>query len=642
MGLNASPPVEDRRLSPITGWGREHWLHYADTLLTGAHRHSSPGHARVRFPSARTQTAVDELEGFARTFMLGALSIAAGGRSRGDLIDRYARALDSGTDPGHPEAWPAIADHDQTLVEATAVALGLHWSRPWLWSALSSEVQERVISWLSGGRDRWCADNNHVLFGATVEAFLASAGAEHDPGAIEAALHRTEDFYAGDGWYSDGLGRRFDHYNAWTFHLYPLVIGELLGGGALPPAYEVYRSRLRMFCADYQHLFDAAGSPVLQGRSLTYRWGVLAPFWLAARYDCSPLGPGRTRRLASGVLQHFVARGVGADGVLGLGWHGDTASVLQPYNAPGSPHWASKGFLGLLLPAEHPVWTATEQPLAVEQGDVAVPMAAPGWLAVGTRADGLVRLLNHGSDGHPQVDGRWYRRLAFSTVTAPVELDGLRDNVVDVPVAGRPARHRGLRGGGVRPTGAGSCYRLDAGGRDIAVDVATTAFGALEVRVARLRGVIGLPVRVSGWPVAGPEPLCCKTTDDGVRVSRSDALSSALGVVGSNTEAPFEVEVRLARADTPFGDVVGLPFAALARADQNEVLVACWVALTGCDAPTSVLDDLKVHWLTDGAEVRSGGQRRRLWWSGDQGWPADRLNQGVFHPGSAHPRSSGR
>lgn len=493
-------------------------------------------------------------------------------------------------------------------------------------------MQDRLIEWLSGGRGRCCADNNHVLFGATVEAFLASVGAEHDSGAIDAALARAEDFYVGDGWYSDGVGRRFDHYNAWTFHLYPLVIGEMLGGGALPPDFDVYRSRLRMFCADYQDLFDATGAAVLQGRSLTYRCGVVAPFWMAARYDCSPLGPGHTRRLASGVLRHFVSHSVGADGVLGLGWHGNTASVLLPYNAPGSPYWASKGFLGLLLPAEHPVWTDPEQPLPTEEHDVSVPMAAPGWLAVRTRSDGLLRLLNHGSDGHPQVDDRWYRRLAFSTATAPVEIDGLRDNVVDVPAGRRPARHRGLRGGRVGPTGAGSSYRLDAGGRDVVLDVATTVFGALEIRVARLRGVVGLPVPASGYPVAAPEPLCCEAPGDCVRVSRGDGLSSALGVVGSSADAPFRAEVRLACADTPFGDVVGLPFAELSRAEQNEVLVVWWVALTGLAEPTPVDADINVRWLEDGAEVSQAGQRRRLQWPGERGWPADQVNQGVFDP----------
>lgn len=632
MSLAATLPVDDRQLSPITGWGREHWVHCADTLLAGAHRYSSPGHARVRFASAQPQDTTDELEGFARTFLLGALRIAAGGDSRADLIDWYARALTSGSDPAHPEAWPAITDHDQTLVEATAITLALHWSREWLWPGLSSAVQERLVGWLSGGRDRWCADNNHVLFGATVEAFLASVGADHDPGAIEAALGRAEDFYAGDGWYSDGVGRRFDHYNAWTFHLYPFVIGEMLGGGALPPDFEVYRSRLRMFCADYQHLFDAAGAPVLQGRSLTYRWGVLAPFWLAARYDCSPLSPGRIRRLASGVLRHFVSHGVGDEGVLGLGWHGDSASVLQPYNAPGSPHWASKGFLGLLLPADHPVWTATEEPQAVEEHDVRVPMAAPGWLAVGTRSDGLVRLLNHGSDGHPQVDGRWYRRLAFSTATAPVEVDGLRDNVVDVPACDRPARHRGLRGGRVRPTGADSSYRLDAGGRDVVVDVATTVFGALEVRVARLHGVVGLPVRVSGWSVAASRPLVSETADAYAEVRRDDGLTSVLGVLGSTPETLFGVEARLWSADTAFGTRVGLPFASFDRGARNDVVVAWWVVLTRCVEPTPVGADIGLRWLADGAEVSYAGQRRRLQWAGDRGWPADQLNQSVFLP----------
>lgn len=637
MSLLSSMPAPDQRLSPITGWTRDHWLHCADSLLAGAQRHSSPGHARVRFPSVRSPDAGEELEGFARTFLLGALRIAAGGSQRDELLSWYEAALDAGSDPTHPDAWPAITDHDQTLVEATAIALALHWSREWLWPALPSRVQERLVGWLSGGRGRRCADNNHVLFGATVEAFLASVDADHDPGAIEAVLSRTEDFYLGDDWYSDGPGRRLDHYNAWTFHLYPFFIGEMLGGGALPADFDHYRSRLGMFCADYQQLFNTSGSPVLQGRSLTYRWGVVAPFWMAARYDCSPLAAGQTRRLASGVLRHFVSHGVGQDQVLGLGWHRHSASVFQSYNSAGLPYWASKGFLGLLLPADHPVWTDLEQPQALDEHDIAIPLAAPGWLVVGTHRDGVVRLLNHGSDGHPQHDDRWYRRLAFSSRTAPIEIDGIRDNVIDVPVGHRPARHRGLRAGRVGATGASCAYALDASGRDIRVDVATTVFGGLELRMARFCGVVGLPVRVSGYPVASSSTLPTETGPTYAAVSSPEGLTSALGIVECSVASviqPRVVSSTSARpgVDSPFGDVVGLPYAELDRADHDEVRIAWWVILTGSSDIDVAQLPVVVRWLDDGVEVRFGGEHRRLGWTREHRWPADRLNQGVFNP----------
>lgn len=136
MSLRSALPPYDRALSPYTGWTRTHWEVCAD-WLAGMRANASPSHARVRFPAARARDPVGELESFARTFLLGALRLADldGG---GELASWFAEGLAAGTDPNHREAWPAIKHHDQTLVEATAVALGLHWSRPWLWGAASA------------------------------------------------------------------------------------------------------------------------------------------------------------------------------------------------------------------------------------------------------------------------------------------------------------------------------------------------------------------------------------------------------------------------------------------------------------------------------------------------------------------------
>ncbi|MCW3815974.1 DUF2264 domain-containing protein [Micromonospora sp. DR5-3] len=626
------PPLDPAR-SAHTGWTRAHWEAFADHLLQGARAHSSPSHARVRFPSdARELDATDELEGFARAFLLAALRIAGARGIDDGLCEWYADALAAGSDPGHPEAWPAIGHHGQPLVEATAIAVALHWTRPWLWDRLPEPVRQRVVSWLSGSIGAWSADNNHVMFGATVQAFLASVGADHDMLEIDGALARIEDWYAGDGWYTDGRGRRFDHYNAWTFHLYPFFITDMLGEARRPHVTQTYRTRLRMFLNDYQHLFDGTGSPLLQGRSLIYRWGVVAPFWMGALQDATPLSPGRTRRLASGVLRHFVDHGVGADGTLGLGWHHDTDSLLQPYNAPGSPHWASKGFLGLLLPADHPVWTAAEEPLELEERDVLRPLPGPGWLVHGTRDDGIVRVLNHGSDGHPRKDDPLYRRLAFSTRTAPVDTP-VRDNRIDVALAGTGAsRHRGLRAGTARPDSASSCYHLDGQGRDVLVDVATTVFGPAELRLVRVRGAVALPLRISGYAVSAHSPLSVTADHGWVRASRDDGLSTLLALVGGGTgDGGVQIEATLDAQDAAFGPHVGVPWLAFTPSADFEVRVACLVALTGQPwDPAGLLASLSVRWMPNGARVNRGAEVRHVPWVGEARWAADAINQGVF------------
>lgn len=380
----------DPENAPITGWTRVHWEAVADEQIAAAWRYSSPGGAQVRFPAGREQDAEELLEGFARTFLLGAMRLAG---AAGDpeqvpagLADWYARALDAGTDPESGERWPLLTDHSQTTVEATGVALGLHLTRRWIWDGLPQKVRDNTASWLSGSAHSYGADNNHVLFAATIQAFLASAGYAHDGAGIEGALARIEDWYVGDGWYSDGEGRRFDHYNAWTFHLYPFFILDMLAEPEATGRREVYRDRLGQFVHGYSHLFGANGSPLIQGRSLIYRWGVAAPFWMALREGVTAVSPGLTRRLASGTLKYFLAGGAALDGVPTLGWHGADSSILQSYNAPGSSHWAAKGFLGLLLPASHPAWTDVEEPLPVESGDFAFPLAAPAQSGCSTAA----------------------------------------------------------------------------------------------------------------------------------------------------------------------------------------------------------------------------------------------------------------
>jgi hypothetical protein len=578
---------------------------------------------------------VDELEGFARVFLLAALRAnQAEPELRDAFVEQYTASLDAGTNPGHPDAWPRIGHHDQTMVEATAVAVALHWSRPWLWGHLPGSVRERVVDWLGAGRTSWCADNNHVLLGATVQAFLASVGADHDPAVVDAALNRMDEWYAGDGWYSDGVGRRFDHYNAWTFHLYPFLIEQMLDGqdavaAGRTPHFDVYRSRLRLFLDDYQHLFDSHGSPLVQGRSLIYRWATAAPFWMGELQGVSPLHPGRSRRLASGMLSSFVDAGAIDTGVLDLGWKRPAPDLLQAYNSAGSPLWASKGFLGLLLPSEHPAWTATEQPLQVEERDVLRPLAGPRWLAVGTRVDGITRVLNHGSDGHPRKPDKLYRRLAYSTATVPVDLDGLTDNSLAVGPRTTPSVHRGLVSGTVRRQGAASRWRVDAAGRDVTVDLATLVLGTVELRLARVSGAIDQEVRVTGWAVSSNEPATVGGEDGWASAATPDGLVSSLALVTPAGEAGVES----GRHPNALGDHAAVPYARVWADESGQTLVA-WLVHLG-SARSVDPGDITVRWSPDGAFVEASEVQHHCAWVRERPWGADDPNQGVFRVGSA-------
>lgn len=425
---------EDRLLSPHTGWTRAHWEALADAQLTAVRPYSTAGHALLHLPgpASRNGRHSDGLEGFARTFLLAGFRLArSGDNDPHGHAGWYAEGLAAGTDPHSPERWPSMRACGQAKVECASVAIALHETRPWIWDRLDDSVRQRIVAWMTELLGSEVPDNNWVWFRAITSAFLRSVGAPWSAPDIDHAIARTEAWYAGEGWYSDGGGtggplRHFDHYSGWAMHYYPLWYCRVSGDAADPALLARYRARLRRYVDDAQHLVAADGAPLYQGRSLTYRYATLCPLWAGAVFDATPLPPGRTRRLASGVLRHFTEAGCfDARGLQPLGWHGEFTAIRQPYSGPGSPYWSSKGFTGLVLPADHPVWTEKEEELPVEAGDVRRTLTAPGWLVSGTAADGIVRVVNHGSDHAsgdgtaPEADDPVYSRLAYASHSAP-------------------------------------------------------------------------------------------------------------------------------------------------------------------------------------------------------------------------------
>ncbi|MBT2424058.1 DUF2264 domain-containing protein [Streptomyces sp. ISL-22] len=539
-------PPADRTLSPHTGYTRAHWEAAADALLAAVEPYATEDRALYHFPGDRQSWSgrlSDGLEGYARTLLLAAF------RRDETALERYADGLAAGV----AGVWPRIEDRSQPLVEAASIALALRLTRPLLWDRLDDPVRQRAAAWLGDALTAEAWPCNWELFPVTVGGFLQEIG--HAPAesrkAIDRGLERIEEWYVGGGWYTDGDGRKFDYYNGWAMHLYPVLHAWLAQDDRL---LELYGGRLSRHLEDYARLFGGDGAPMHQGRSLTYRFATTAPLWLGALTGRTPLSSGETRRLASGALRYFLERGaVDADGLLTLGWHGPDEAVLQGYSGPASPYWASKGFLGLLLPAEHEVWTAVEEPAPVERGDAVTPIAAPNWLLQSTSSDGLVRLHNHGSE-----DVRYdpyYTRLAYSTVTEPstsydnsviVGDDPSRTDIVPLGVGDGWVASRHTAGGGARVTSV------------------VLARGAVEVRAHLVTGAEpGTEVRLTGW-----------ATRAGVRTELLPAvgLDAALTGVTGEGGALFAAVARLTgEADpVPLGETVTV------RADGPGELSVLW------------------------------------------------------------------
>lgn len=616
-------PAENREFSPSTGYTREHWEAAADGLLRAAWRWATPGGALLDLPGPPSASGVrsDGLEGYARTFLAAAFRIAGGrGKDPNGWLDRYAAGLAAGTrTPGRDDAesWPLIRDlhvQGQPMVESASVALGLRLTRPWLWDRLDSAVQDRAERWLRDALRHVPSPNNWYLFPFTVAGFLESVGRgdAETARARRRGLDLLEQWYRGQGWYADGEGRAFDHYNGWALHLYPVLDAHLARGEGTPAdPRQPYGARLCEYLDSHSLLFGADGAPLYFGRSLTYRFAAAAAVGLGAVTGHTPLTPGTSRRLLSGSLRYFLDRGAVDDaGLLGLGWHGAHAATLQPYSGPASPYWASKAFVCLLAPAQDPLWTATEEAAPCEREDRVLALPAPGLLVQSTRADGLVRLHNHGSDhvGPDEAESAaredpLYARHAYSTRTGPTAYGNTPDNHLAVVVAGvRSARRR------IHPLGAGhgegwgwaaSWHRpVFARGTPIVpglrVDSVTVVRGRHELRVHRVQGAPeGARAEQTGWAV-GP--------GDGVL----SALHPLYGWEGRD-----EARAPAGTAFTPWALVPRLTagaagtglYAALATltAEPDPGPAAAVVAEVRADT-----DGIEVRWADDGSLTRIG------------------------------------
>ena len=553
-------------------WSRDRWVAYSDRLLSAARAHLSSGGAQVRYPGAEGGYGrdVDGLEGFTRTLLIAGFRIA-GERGIGvdDLIEFCLRGITAGVDPAGSDRWVRLTEHAQAKVEAASIALILDMTRPWVWDRLDEVTRRRVIDYLAPvvGDDSY-PQTNWLWFRVVVQTFLRSVGGPWSQADIDADLALHDSLVRADGWISDGFERSYDHYVGWALHLYPELWSRMLGAAELAVGREARDIELLdRYLGDALALVGADGSPLLQGRSLIYRFAAAAPFWAGVIAEVPSWSAGTLRHAATRIVAHFDDHGVpDRSGVLSLGWHGAWPALAQSYSGPGSPYWAAKGLLGLSLPADHPVWAAKPEPLPVETGDTLRAIVAPGWIVSGTHADGIVRVINHGTDhaveGTMSADSPLYARLGYSTATSPLLDDDswhhpLDQSVVLVDAHGRSTHRSGMRllpvrvedhGVGIagstwdahwldpQPSvhrhGSGLAGRMTSAGR---LNVHSLVRGAWEVRVFRLEaleaesGVTG--IRVGGWPIAGSE-TALRVTDDTAIARAGDVTSSLRSLLG--------------------------------------------------------------------------------------------------------------
>ncbi len=254
----------------------------------------------------------------------------------------------------------------QPLVDAAFLAQAFLRAPDVLWAPLDALTKKRYIEAFKRLRDRKPYYSNWLLFAGITESFLSSIDAGHDPARIDIALQKFNEWYVGDGWYSDGSLFAMDYYNSYVIHSMLVDILKVGVARKWARATDLDKAQKRMirYAALQERMISPEGTFPLIGRSLVYRSAALQTLAQVALNHQLPEGisPAQVRCGMTAVWHRLFDNEANFDqgGWLQLGLSGHQPEMADSYISTGSLYLCTLGFLPLGLPANDPFWTAPE------------------------------------------------------------------------------------------------------------------------------------------------------------------------------------------------------------------------------------------------------------------------------------------
>lgn len=287
------------------------------------------------------------------------------GKMRKELREWALASYVHAVDPESPDylLWRGSS---QALVDAAFLAQSFLRGYDALWVPLDSITKQRYIKEFTQLRRVNPPYTNWLLFSATVETFLRKVGAQYDEYRIVSALRKIDEWYVGDGWYSDGPDFAFDYYNSFVIQpMYVECLEERKNGKGWKIPYEKAVKRMQRYGIILERLISPEGTFPVFGRSITYRTGVLQPLAMLAWQEKLPseLSNGQVRAAMTAVIKNMFKdnRNYNKEGFLKLGFNGSQPNVSDSYTNNGSLYLASFAFLPLGLSADHSFWTSESE-----------------------------------------------------------------------------------------------------------------------------------------------------------------------------------------------------------------------------------------------------------------------------------------
>ncbi len=314
------------------------------------------------------------LEAFSRP-LWGLVPFWAGGGSAPAFEEVYRKGLAEGTDPESKEYWGGFHAFDQRFVEMAAISYGLILAPEKVWEPLTEKEKDHLAEWLYGINQYELPVCNWILFAVLVNVALKKRGRKYDAKKLETYLKGADTFYLGDGWYQDGDSGQKDYYVSFAIHFYSLFYAKVMEEEDAERS-RLYKERAALFARQFIYWFDENGAALPYGRSLTYRFSQVSFFCACLMAGVEPFSAGVMKGLIVRHLCDWMKKPVfDRNGILTIGYGYPDLVMGERYNGPGSPYWALKTFAVLMLPDEHPFWSAEAEPMPQLQEQLALPYA---------------------------------------------------------------------------------------------------------------------------------------------------------------------------------------------------------------------------------------------------------------------------
>lgn len=285
------------------------------------------------------------------------------GKKRKQLQEWALQSYVHSVDPSSPD-YLLWRKEGQPLVDSAYFTNALIRAPKQLWEPLDSKTKERIITEIKLLRRVKPPYTNWLLFAAMNEAFLLMIDEDFDPMRIDLTLQKLNEWYVGDGWYSDGTKFHFDYYNSFVIHPMLVEILEIMlkKDKIKREVYEQALRRMQRFSEHLERFISPEGTYPPFGRSLTYRTGAFQPLALLAwKKQLSKIHTeGQIRTALTAVHKSIFAApsNFTSDGYLTIGFAGHQPELGDWYSNNGSMYLTSASFLPLGLPEDDSFWTS--------------------------------------------------------------------------------------------------------------------------------------------------------------------------------------------------------------------------------------------------------------------------------------------